>query len=276
MSPKFQSFCTLKVERSLVQTRVFYNRRVRWFLDLCLYCFSLTLFHLILLCNKGHVLWATKRITQTMRPLSHRLSCLMKANTARSSGWLFPNTIKLHSQILVIVLLKHSQLTYPWSKNKQIYRRGKCFPTKAGLQTTATYKKALFGSQEEQEQMLSCVPPLIGTHHVVVVVGAPEVRTVAGTEVGLITFGLVDPFPVKVSPKVDVERPQAAALVWAPDRERKRFYLLASRSGAIAERWAVGEWHHVGEPAVTSSHCSASGPNKSRRACGLQSKRHHC
>lgn len=45
------------------------------------------------------------------------------------------------------------------------------------------------------------------------VVGAPEVRTVAGTEVGLVTFGLVDPFPVEVTPEVNVERAQAAALV---------------------------------------------------------------
>lgn len=52
-----------------------------------------------------------------------------------------------------------------------------------------------------------------GTHHVVVVVGAPEVRAVASTEVGFITFGLVDPFPVEVTSEVDVERAQAATLV---------------------------------------------------------------
>lgn len=45
------------------------------------------------------------------------------------------------------------------------------------------------------------------------VVGAPEVRTVASTEVGFITFGLVDPFPVEVTSEVDVERAQATALV---------------------------------------------------------------
>lgn len=50
-------------------------------------------------------------------------------------------------------------------------------------------------------------------HHVIVVVGTPEVRTVAGTEVGFVSFGLVDPFPVEVTPEVDVERAQAAALV---------------------------------------------------------------
>lgn len=38
------------------------------------------------------------------------------------------------------------------------------------------------------------------------VVGAPEVRTVTGTEVGFIAFGLVDPFPVEVTSEVDVER----------------------------------------------------------------------
>lgn len=47
------------------------------------------------------------------------------------------------------------------------------------------------------------------------VVGAPEVRTVASTEVGFITFGLVDPLPVEVTSEVDVERAQAAALVRA-------------------------------------------------------------
>lgn len=45
------------------------------------------------------------------------------------------------------------------------------------------------------------------------VVGAPEVRTVASAEVGFVTFGFVDPFPVEVTPEVDVERAQAAALV---------------------------------------------------------------
>lgn len=50
-------------------------------------------------------------------------------------------------------------------------------------------------------------------HHVIVVVGTPEVRTVAGTEVGFVSLGLVDPFPVEVTPEVDVERAQTAALV---------------------------------------------------------------
>lgn len=45
------------------------------------------------------------------------------------------------------------------------------------------------------------------------VVGAPEVWAVARTEVGFITFGLVDPFPVEVTSEVDVERAQATALV---------------------------------------------------------------
>lgn len=46
---------------------------------------------------------------------------------------------------------------------------------------------------------------LKATHHVIVVVGAPEIRTVSRTEVGFVTFGLVDPFPVEVTPEVDVE-----------------------------------------------------------------------
>lgn len=45
------------------------------------------------------------------------------------------------------------------------------------------------------------------------VVGTPEVRTVASTEVGFVTFRLMDPLPVEVTPEVDVERAQAAALV---------------------------------------------------------------
>ena len=53
----------------------------------------------------------------------------------------------------------------------------------------------------------------IPTHQVIVVVGTPEVRTAAGTEVGFVTFGLMDPLPVEVPPEVDVERAQAAALV---------------------------------------------------------------
>lgn len=51
------------------------------------------------------------------------------------------------------------------------------------------------------------------THHVVVVVGTPEIRTVSSTEVGLVTLGLMDPLPVEVPPEVDVERAQAASLV---------------------------------------------------------------
>lgn len=45
------------------------------------------------------------------------------------------------------------------------------------------------------------------------VVGTPDVRTVAGTEVGFVTLGLMDPLPVEVAPEVYVERAQAAALV---------------------------------------------------------------
>ena len=45
------------------------------------------------------------------------------------------------------------------------------------------------------------------------VVCTPEVRAVASTEVGFVTFGLVDPLPVEVTSEVDVERAQAAALI---------------------------------------------------------------
>lgn len=54
------------------------------------------------------------------------------------------------------------------------------------------------------------------------VVGAPDVRTVAGTEVGFVAFGLVDPLPVEVPPEVDVERAQAAALVRAAGNRHRR------------------------------------------------------
>ena len=70
--------------------------------------------------------------------------------------------------------------------------------------------KSLMGSGQRSK-------PQNQTHHVVVVVGTPEVRTVASTEVGFVTFGLMDPFPVEVPPEVDVERAQAAALVRAPE-----------------------------------------------------------
>ena len=46
----------------------------------------------------------------------------------------------------------------------------------------------------------------MSAHHVVVVVSAPEVRTTASAEVGFVTFGFVDPFPVKVPSEVNVER----------------------------------------------------------------------
>ena len=51
------------------------------------------------------------------------------------------------------------------------------------------------------------------------VVGAPDVRTVAGAEVGFVAFGLVDPLPVEVPPEVDVERAQTAALLRATDTQ---------------------------------------------------------
>ena len=65
------------------------------------------------------------------------------------------------------------------------------------------------------------------TYHVVVVVGTPEVRTVAGTEVGVVTFWLVDPLPVEVTPKVNVERAQAAALIGATETYTHTKYISA-------------------------------------------------
>lgn len=53
------------------------------------------------------------------------------------------------------------------------------------------------------------------------VVGTPEVRTVARAEVGFVTFGLMDPLPVEVTSEVNVERAQAAALVRATDTQRR-------------------------------------------------------
>ena len=61
------------------------------------------------------------------------------------------------------------------------------------------------------------------THHVVVVVGAPEVRTVAGTEVGFVTFWLVDPLPLEVIPEVNVELVQAAALICTTETHKMQF-----------------------------------------------------
>lgn len=54
------------------------------------------------------------------------------------------------------------------------------------------------------------------------VVGAPQIRTVSGTEVGFVTFGLMDPLPVEVAPEVDVERAQAAAVVRAAERDGEK------------------------------------------------------
>lgn len=60
------------------------------------------------------------------------------------------------------------------------------------------------------------------THHVVVVVGAPEVRTVAGAEIGSVTSWLVDPLPLEVIPEVDIELMQAAALICATETKKYR------------------------------------------------------
>lgn len=44
-------------------------------------------------------------------------------------------------------------------------------------------------------------------------VGAPQVRTRPGAEIGLVALGLMDPPPSQVLPEIDVERPQAAAVL---------------------------------------------------------------
>lgn len=88
----------------------------------------------------------------------------------------------------------------------------------------------------------------IATHHVVVVVGAPEIRAAAGTEVGFVAFGLVDPLPVEVSPEVDVERSQAAALVWAIETQRHAVTpILLFNLRSEGPRVGHGKWQWVTE-----------------------------
>jgi len=67
------------------------------------------------------------------------------------------------------------------------------------------------------------MPSQIYAHHVVVVVGAPEIGAAARAEVSLVAFGFVDPLPVEVTPEVDVQRAQAAALFGVPTSIRGCF-----------------------------------------------------
>lgn len=90
------------------------------------------------------------------------------------------------------------------------------------------------------------------------VVGTPEVRTVSCTEVGFVTFGLVDPFPVEVAPEVDVKRAQAAALVGAPEIQRTHTHTetfqhpsFLSRGGAQMRHGKMTAGSLIGGPAVT-------------------------
>lgn len=52
-------------------------------------------------------------------------------------------------------------------------------------------------------------------------VGAAEVRTRPGAEVGVVPFGLVDPPPAQILPEVDVQRPNAAVLLIVSESRRK-------------------------------------------------------
>lgn len=97
----------------------------------------------------------------------------------------------------------------------------------------------------------------LDTHHVVVVVDAPEVRTVAGAEIGFVPFWLVDPLPVEVPPEVDVERAQAAALIRASETRKSRqnaFQLQSSSvmSEAAIQIWVMGKLYQVSteKPAI--------------------------
>lgn len=86
------------------------------------------------------------------------------------------------------------------------------------------------------------------THHVVVVVGAPEIRTVTGAEIGFVTFWLVDPLPVQVPPEVDVERAQAAALIRPSGKHKRRHtkWLCSFPfcSAGLRQRPKAGSWEN--------------------------------
>lgn len=60
-----------------------------------------------------------------------------------------------------------------------------------------------------------------GPHRAVCGVGAAEVRTRPGAEVGVVPFGLVDPPPAQILPEVDVQRPNAAVLLVVSESRRK-------------------------------------------------------
>lgn len=90
------------------------------------------------------------------------------------------------------------------------------------------------------------------------VVGAPEVRTVASTEVGFITFGLVDPLPVEVTSEVDVERAQAAALVRAAGIQHSTHVNIYWSPPMGGQR----QGHSLAQPA---KHCMHVGPPSKHR-----------
>lgn len=56
----------------------------------------------------------------------------------------------------------------------------------------------------------------ISFHLGVLSVRAPEIRTCSSTEVGIVTFWLMDPPPSKVPLEINVERAQAAVVLDVP------------------------------------------------------------
>lgn len=62
---------------------------------------------------------------------------------------------------------------------------------------------------------------VLDSHRAVCGVGAAEVRTRPGAEVGVVPFGLMDPPPAQILPEVDVQRPNAAVLLVVSESRRK-------------------------------------------------------
>lgn len=91
------------------------------------------------------------------------------------------------------------------------------------------------------------------------VVGAPEVWTAAGTEVGFVTFWLMDPLPVEVTPEVDIKRAQAAALIRTTKshkhtQTRKMQFSCCSALQSYSPSWVMGKLQQVAseEPGITT------------------------
>lgn len=138
------------------------------------------------------------------------------------------------------------------SRQSALWRLNKTTPRKKGL------------TSETNRSNLLQMP----THHVVVVVGAPEVRTVASTEVRFVAFGLMDPLPVEVTPEVDVERAQAAALVRAAETHKRH---------TLNQSWVTGKWPWITieEPAIKKGNEHVKLPEFSPAAWGSLNKTLH-